>query len=63
MKVRMLIPISGTRNGAEWPGRGGVVDLPAGEAADMCAAGYAEPVASDDRSEKATSRKPETRKR
>ena len=39
MKVKMLVSITGTCDGAEWPARGGVVDLPAQEAADMIAGG------------------------
>jgi len=63
VKVRMLMQITGSRDGVRWPAPGGTVELPDAEAAKMCAAGYAEPVASADRSEKATLRKPETRKR
>ena len=43
MRVSMLTPISGTRNGVAWPPVGGVTNLPAEEAADMIANGYAEP--------------------
>lgn len=45
MKVRMEIQITGTRNGVRWPAPGGEVDLPDGEAADLCAQGFAVPVA------------------
>lgn len=41
----MLISISGTRDGQPWPARGGEIVLPDAEAAEMCANGYAEPVA------------------
>ena len=56
MKVRMKIQITGTRNAVRWPAPGGVVELPDGEAADLCSQGYAEPVV-EDRAEKAVSRK------
>lgn len=39
--VQMRTQIGGTRNGAPWPARGDVIDLPDHEAADMIAAGYA----------------------
>lgn len=32
MKIRMLVQVSGTRNGLDWPARGSVVDLPDDEA-------------------------------
>ncbi|MFF4752657.1 hypothetical protein ACWD5R_11425 [Streptomyces sp. NPDC002514] len=41
MRVRMKVTISGTRDGEPWPERGGVVDLPDGEAGQMIAAGLA----------------------
>lgn len=45
MKVRMKVAVSGTRNGQDWPAKGGQMDLPDGEGADLCSAGLAEPVA------------------
>ena len=42
MRVRMKATLSGTRDGAEWPERGGTVDLPDDEAAHLIAAGLAE---------------------
>jgi hypothetical protein len=42
--VRMRTDVSGLRNGQPWPPRGGTVELPDDEAAQMCAAGTAEPV-------------------
>ena len=45
MRVCMTVEISGTRDGVPWPPRGGEVDLPDAEGADLCAAGYATPVA------------------
>ena len=32
MRVRMMVPLSGTRNGKDWPKVGGVIDLPDDEA-------------------------------
>lgn len=58
----MKTKIAGSRNGVRWPEAGGVVDLPDGEAADLCAAGLAEPVAAPVKAAKATAPKPETRK-
>lgn len=40
----MRVQVSGMRNGAEWPQRGSVIDLPDHEAAQYCASGMAEPV-------------------
>lgn len=45
MRVVMLIHISGTRDGAYWPEVGGTIDVPAAEASDMIACGYAIPSA------------------
>lgn len=42
MQVRMLVHMSGTRNGQEWPPAGVPMSLPEGEAADYIAAGIAE---------------------
>jgi len=44
MKIRMLVHMSGTRNGQDWPPAGVVMDLPDGEAGDYIAAGIATPV-------------------
>lgn len=48
MRIRMKGDVSGTRDGRDWPPRGGEIDLPDGEAAELCAAGLAEPVAAGD---------------
>ena len=53
MKIRMRVSVSGTRNGQDWPPPGSVIDLPDDEAADYCANGMAEPVATFDKPEKA----------
>lgn len=42
MLVRMKTKIGGYRNGAEWPNRGGTLDVPDNEGRDLVAAGYAE---------------------
>ena len=39
--VRMNIHVTGTRNGVEWPHKGGTIDLPHDEAVQLAAAGYA----------------------
>lgn len=43
MNVTMLTKIGGYRNGLEWPERGGTIDVPDHEAADLIANGYATP--------------------
>ncbi|WP_405695279.1 hypothetical protein OHA99_09405 [Streptomyces coelicoflavus] len=45
MQIRMLVTMSGTRNGSRWPARGETTDLPDGEASRLIAAGLAEEVA------------------
>lgn len=51
MNVRLTTQISGTRNGADWPIPGSVVDLPDAEAKDLIRAGQAvdadDPVAAE----------------
>ena len=41
MRIKMIIPISGTIDGQEWPDRGGVIDVAANVADDMIANGFA----------------------
>lgn len=53
MRVQMKVSIVGTRDGAEWPPRGGEIDLPDAEGAHMCAAGLAVPVVSEPAVERA----------
>lgn len=48
MKVRLKVGISGSRNGALWPGRGSIVELPDDEGARMCQNGMAVPFDSSD---------------
>ncbi|MFA3877543.1 hypothetical protein ABS735_28355 [Streptomyces sp. MMCC 100] len=45
MQIRMLVTMSGTRNGSRWPARGETTVLPDGEASRLVAAGLAEEVA------------------
>lgn len=54
MRVRMLIQISGTRNGQPWPAKGGTVDLPDAEAKHLCESGIAEAVKTPKKTESAT---------
>lgn len=44
MNIRLTADVSGSRNGAPWPARGTVVELPDDEAALMCKSGMAVPV-------------------
>ena len=44
-KVKMLITISGERNGADWPAIGETIDVPKDEADQLVSNGYAEKVA------------------
>ena len=44
-KVKMLIKISGERNGSEWPEIGGTIDVPKDEAANLIMNGFAEKTA------------------
>lgn len=43
MKVRMLVTMSGTRNGKEWPARGNPIELPDDEAQQLIAQSMAIP--------------------
>lgn len=45
MKIRMRVTLSGLRDGQPWPARGGELVVPDAEGADLCAQGYAVPVA------------------
>lgn len=49
MRVRMLVNMTGTIDGQQWPERGGSITLADHVAADMVANGYAEPCADDAR--------------
>lgn len=42
MKIKMLVNISGTIDGQEWPERGGVIDIAEHVAADMIGNKFAE---------------------
>ena len=64
-KVVMVVQISGTRDGVDWPAPGGVLEVPADEAANLISNGFArvpEGKSVKAEPEKATvRRKPETR--
>lgn len=62
MRVRMKVGIVGPRDGQDWPKRGGEFVVSDAEGADLCANGYAEPVAEREQVETATAPKVETRK-
>ena len=53
MKVRMKVEISGTRDDSPWPAIGGELVVSDREGAELCEAGYAEPVAEPAKVEKA----------
>ena len=55
----MLASFSGSRNGVDWPAAGSVVDLPAGEAADLIRNGHAVEVASSPKAQTAKTAAPE----
>ena len=61
MKVRMLVDVSGTRDGETWPRRGAELTVPDAEGADLCSQGLAEVVAEPAKPQKATARKAEKR--
>jgi hypothetical protein len=61
MRVKLLVHLTGTRNGAEWPGYGEEIDLPDQEARDMIAGGMAQPVTTFRDAEKAVPTPAETR--
>lgn len=45
VRVSMKVQISGVRDGVRWPGVGAEIVVPDAEGAELCAQGYAEPVA------------------
>lgn len=57
MRVKMLVPITGTRNGVDWPPIGGEVDLPEVEARHLVDGGLAVEVAVAPAPEKAAAPK------
>jgi len=61
MKIRMKTQIVGARNGVRWPPSGSEIELPEREAAKLCAAGLAEPVAEPEPVETAIPPKAEER--
>jgi hypothetical protein len=66
-KVQILAHISGTRNGVDWPEPGQILDVPQDEADQLISQRLARVPEKPERGskpepEKATARKPETRK-
>ncbi len=55
MRVKLLVDISGSRNGEPWPQRGEVMNLPDAEAVDMLNARMAEAMPEVQKVEAATS--------
>ena len=60
VSVKLNVTITGTRNGLDWPPRGGVITLPVSEAFDMIFAGMAEMVDSEPVAETASVEPTET---
>lgn len=54
MKIKMVQQITGTRNGQRWPEVGEELTVPDAEGAELCAQGYAIPVAQKPEPEKRT---------
>lgn len=48
MKIKLLVDVSGMRNGVDWPGRGAVVELPEDEARSMIRSGMGAESEGDD---------------
>lgn len=63
MKVQMVVKISGTRDGADWPAPGESITVPDAEGAELCANGLAVPVKSSPVVETADAPKTPARKR
>jgi hypothetical protein len=47
MKIRMLVEMTGSRDGEPWPAKGEEADLPTAAAAHLVSAGVAEMVSAD----------------
>lgn len=63
MKVKMVVSISGTRGGVDWPPAGSVLEVSDEEGAQLCAGQLAVPVDDKDADvEKAVAPEAETRK-
>jgi hypothetical protein len=61
MKVRMKVQVSGYRDGERWPDIGGDLSVSDTEGAELCAQGFAEPVAEPAKPERATAKRAEKR--
>jgi len=60
VKVKLKVPMSGTRGGVDWPPVNTEIEVDDDEGAHLCAAGIAEPVV-EERTEKAVAPEPEKR--
>ena len=61
MRIKLLVHLTGTRNGDPWPAYGLEMELPDDEAAAMVAVGMAEPVTKHREAEKAVPPRAESR--
>lgn len=61
MRVQMKTTMSGTYDGVELPPAGGEVEVSSEVGASLCTAGYAEPVATPAKPERATAKRAEKR--
>lgn len=57
MKIRMLVQMTGTRDGQPWPAKGQEANLPTAAAAHLISAGVAEEVTADEADESKPPRK------
>ena len=62
-KVQMIAGISGTRDGADWPPVGGILECPDSEGIELIRAGLARAYVKPSKVETAVAPKAETRKR
>lgn len=62
MRVRMVVGVSGTRSGEDWPPPGGVLEVSGEEGAHLCRAGIAVPVSTHKDAEVSASPPAEERK-
>lgn len=62
MRVKLLVHLTGTRNGTPWPAYGEEIELPDDEATTMIAVGMAQPVTKHREAEKAVPDAGESRK-
>lgn len=58
MRIRMLVEMTGTRDGVPWPRRGREADLPTAAAAHLISAGVAEEATTESAAEEAAEDRP-----